>query len=166
MPWTWESFGQYLDGLENKLAVNAGFLVGHCAIRRYVMGEDFAREATPKELDEIAAVFEQVDCRPAASASRPPAPRRTSTATAIRCPSRWASEEEVLRLCEITGRYDGTSLELITQGCLSRFADEEVELMAQMSGVAHRPLNWNVLGVSVDDPDKIDFPVAALGPGP
>jgi N-acyl-D-aspartate/D-glutamate deacylase len=154
LPWTWESFGQYLDGLENKLAVNAGFLVGHCAVRRYVMGEDFAREATPKELDEIAAVFEQSIAAGGLGFSA----TRSSThvdGNGDPVPSRWASEEEVLRLCEITGRYDGTSLELITQGCLSRFADEEVELMAQMSGVAHRPLNWNVLGVSVDDPDKI-----------
>jgi len=29
--WDWESFGEYLDGLEGKTAVNAGFLVGHCA---------------------------------------------------------------------------------------------------------------------------------------
>src|ERR1700730_10260108 len=41
VPWTWERFGEYLDSLENSLAVNAGFMVGHCAIRRYVLGEDF-----------------------------------------------------------------------------------------------------------------------------
>src|SRR6516162_7709384 len=36
--WSWETFGQYLDGLEGRVAVNAGFLVGHCALRRYVLG--------------------------------------------------------------------------------------------------------------------------------
>ncbi|MGZ6998990.1 MAG: amidohydrolase family protein, partial [Acidimicrobiia bacterium] len=36
--WSWETFGDYLDRLEGAIAVNAGFLVGHCAIRRYVMG--------------------------------------------------------------------------------------------------------------------------------
>jgi N-acyl-D-aspartate/D-glutamate deacylase len=154
VPWTWESFGQYLDGLEGNLAVNAGFLVGHCAVRRYVLGEDFAREATPKELDEIASVFEQSVAAGGLGFSA----TRSSThvdGDGQPVPSRWASEEEVLRLCEIAGRYEGTSLELMTQGCLSRFSDEEVELMAQMSGVAHRPLNWNVLAVSVDDPEKI-----------
>lgn len=154
VPWTWETFGQYLDGLEDNLAVNAGFLVGHCAVRRYVMGEDFSREATPKELDEIASVFEQSIAAGGLGFSA----TRSSThidGDGQPVPSRWASEEEVLRLCEITGRYEGTSLELITQGCLGRFSDEEVELMAQMSGTAHRALNWNVLSVSVDDPDKI-----------
>ena len=31
VPWTWESFGEYLGQLEGNLGVNAGFLVGHCA---------------------------------------------------------------------------------------------------------------------------------------
>ena len=33
-----ETFAQYLDALEGRIGVNAGFLVGHCAVRRYVMG--------------------------------------------------------------------------------------------------------------------------------
>ena len=39
VPWSWSSFGEYLGLLEGKLAVNAGFLVGHSALRRVVMGE-------------------------------------------------------------------------------------------------------------------------------
>src|SRR5208282_5832778 len=38
VPWNWKSFGEYLDRLEGNLGVNAGFLVGHCALRRKVMG--------------------------------------------------------------------------------------------------------------------------------
>src|SRR4029079_4913733 len=40
VPWTWETFGEYLDALHGRIAVNAGFMVGHCALRRYVMGPD------------------------------------------------------------------------------------------------------------------------------
>jgi N-acyl-D-aspartate/D-glutamate deacylase len=36
--WSWETFAEYLGRLEGNISVNAGFLVGHCAIRRYVMG--------------------------------------------------------------------------------------------------------------------------------
>ena len=39
VPWDWESFGDYLGKLEGRVAVNAGFMVGHSAIRRVVMGE-------------------------------------------------------------------------------------------------------------------------------
>ena len=38
VPWNWRSFGEYLDALDGKLAINAGFMVGHSALRRYVMG--------------------------------------------------------------------------------------------------------------------------------
>src|SRR4029077_2564561 len=58
VPWTWERFGEYLDSLEHTLAVNAGFMVGHCAIRRYVLGDDFAREASTDELEHIVQIFD------------------------------------------------------------------------------------------------------------
>ena len=52
--WTWDSFGEFLDAFEGNIAVNAGFMVGHCALRRYVMeGDDTRREATPDELAEM-----------------------------------------------------------------------------------------------------------------
>ena len=50
--WSWETFGQFLDRLEGRIAVNAGFLVGHCALRRYVMGEaSLERELDPAEFE-------------------------------------------------------------------------------------------------------------------
>ena len=155
VPWKWETFPEYLDGLEGALAVNAGFMVGHCALRRYVMGADFAREATPAELEQIKKLMDESLAGGGLGFSA----TRSSThvdGDGQPVPSRWASEAEVLALCEIVGQYEGTSLELITQGCLGRFSDEEVEFMAQMTATAHRPLNWNVLSVSADDPGKIE----------
>jgi N-acyl-D-aspartate/D-glutamate deacylase len=63
-------------------------------------------------------------------------------------PSRIASEEELLHLCDVVGSHEGTTLEAIVEGCLKGFSDSEIELMAQMSARANRPLNWNVLGVA------------------
>src|SRR4051795_5075074 len=58
--WKWESFGESLDQLDNSIAVNAGFLVGHCALRRYVMGEDASeREATQKEVGDLVRVLHE-----------------------------------------------------------------------------------------------------------
>jgi len=40
LPWGWETYGEYLRALgQRRLAVNAGGLVGHAALRYYAMGE-------------------------------------------------------------------------------------------------------------------------------
>ena len=58
VPWNWQSFGEYLDQLEGKLAINAGFMVGHSAIRRSVMGDRaVGSEATPEELEKMVELL-------------------------------------------------------------------------------------------------------------
>ncbi|MDH3645128.1 MAG: amidohydrolase family protein, partial [Gammaproteobacteria bacterium] len=40
LPWNWEDYGGYLDALQGlNPAINVAGLVGHCAVRYYVMGE-------------------------------------------------------------------------------------------------------------------------------
>lgn len=58
LPWTWEDYGGYLDALESlRPAINVAGLVGHCALRFYVMGERAVEEqATEAERDEMADV--------------------------------------------------------------------------------------------------------------
>jgi N-acyl-D-aspartate/D-glutamate deacylase len=153
LAWKWETFGEYLDGLDGGIAVNAGFLVGHCALRRYVMGEDFAREATP---DELAAMVRTLH-ESLAAGGLGFTTSRSSThndGDGNPVPSRFASEEEVLALCQVVSEHEGTTLEAIVQGCLGRFSDEEIELLARMSSTAGRPLNWNVLSVDAREADR------------
>lgn len=58
LPWNWESYGGYLDALEGlKPAINVAGMVGHSAVRYYVMGERAVAEpATEDEKREIARV--------------------------------------------------------------------------------------------------------------
>src|ERR1700722_10394460 len=39
LDWSWTSFGDWLGRLDGRIGVNAGFLVGHSAVRRSVMGD-------------------------------------------------------------------------------------------------------------------------------
>ncbi len=60
LPWSWEEYGEYLDALETlSPAINVAGLVGHCAVRFYVMGEraveEQATEAEKREMADVVA---------------------------------------------------------------------------------------------------------------
>jgi N-acyl-D-aspartate/D-glutamate deacylase len=153
-PWDWESFGEYLDGLEGRVGVNAGFLVGHCALRRYVMGAAAVeRAATEVEVDEMVAVLHDSISAGGLGFSTTRSPTHMD-GDERPVASRLASEEELVALCAAAGEHEGTSLEGIVDGCLRGFTDEEADLLARVSAAANRPINWNVLTVTGRRPEK------------
>ena len=56
VPWDWTTTAEYFDHFDNTLAVNAGFMVGHCALRRVVMGERSVGNAATD--DDLTAMVE------------------------------------------------------------------------------------------------------------
>ena len=159
--WQWESFGQYLDRLDGNIAVNAGFLVGHCALRRYVMGaEAVGREATDDELGamvrELHSAIEAGGLGFSTTLSK-----THSDGDGQPVASRWASEAEVLALCGVVRDHEGTTLEGIIDGCLDQFDDAEIDLLARMSAAGDRPLNWNVLTVDSRVPARVPRQLSA-----
>jgi N-acyl-D-aspartate/D-glutamate deacylase len=153
--WDWQSFGEYLDRLDGNLGLNAGFLVGHCAIRRYVMGTDsVGNEASPEQVKAMQELL--ADSLEAGGLGFSTTLSSThSDGDGNPVPSRWSTKEELLALCEVTGRYEGTTLEGIVEGCLDTFKDSEIELFAEMSATANRPINWNVLTVDAAAPERV-----------
>lgn len=159
--WQWESFGQYLNRLDGNIAVNAGFLVGHCALRRYVMGaEAVGREATDDELGamvrELHSAIEAGGLGFSTTLSK-----THSDGDGRPVASRWASEAEVLALCGVVRDHEGTTLEGIIDGCLDQFDDAEIDLLARMSAAGNRPLNWNVLTVDSRVPARVPRQLSA-----
>jgi N-acyl-D-aspartate/D-glutamate deacylase len=154
--WDWESFGDYLDGLEGKTAVNAGFLVGHCALRRYVMGAAAVeREATADETSAMVALLHRSLDEGGLGLST----TRSSTHSdgdGNPVASRVAGVEELLALCSAVGDHEGTTLEGIVEGCLKGFTEDEADLLASMSAAADRPLNWNLLSISGRHRDRAE----------
>ncbi len=153
--WDWVTFAEYLARLDGNVSVNAGFLAGHCAIRRYVMGADaVGNEATPEQIEsmraELAAAIE-------AGALGFSFTQSTSHSDGDGQPvaSRWATKDELIALSDETGKHEGTTLEGIVQGCLDQFADDEIELLAAISAAANRPINWNVLTVDSREPGRV-----------
>ncbi len=75
--------------------------------------------------------------------------------------SRHAGRDELLALCAAVGEHEGTFLEGAFEGGLDKFADDEIELVAAMSGAARRSINWNVLTVDSTVPDRVPRQLAA-----
>ena len=149
LPWDWKSFGDYLQRVEDSgTAVNAGFLTGHSALRRVVMGADAVGEAaTDDQIEQMERLLHEALDAGSMGFSTSQAPTHND-GDGNPVPSRAASRHELLRLAAAVRSHPGTQLECIIAGCLNGFSDDEVDLMTSMSLAADRPLNWNVLGVA------------------
>jgi N-acyl-D-aspartate/D-glutamate deacylase len=161
VPWNWSTFAEYLDRLDGQVGVNVAFLVGHCALRRHVMGADaVGSEATP---DQVAAMVgllhESLEAGGLGFSTTLSFTHSDGDGQPVA--SRWASRDEVLALCGAVRDHEGTTLEYVTDGCLRGFRPDEVELMAAMTLAGRRTLNWNVLTVDAKEPDRYRDQLAA-----
>ncbi|MFJ3578502.1 N-acyl-D-amino-acid deacylase family protein [Streptomyces rubiginosohelvolus] len=153
--WTWSTFREYLDALEGRIAVNAGFMVGHCALRRHVMGADaVGGQPTPAQLDAMLALFHDAMDAGAWGLSTTQSSTH-SDGDGEPVASRHALPEELLALSRAVGEHEGTQLEAIVAGCLDQFSDEEIDLFVDMTAAAGRPLNWNVLTIDAAVPERV-----------
>jgi N-acyl-D-aspartate/D-glutamate deacylase len=151
VPWDWETFGEYLGKLDGHLGVNAGFMAGHSAIRRVVMGKRAVGEkATPAELERMKALLAQSLSQGAMGFSSTVSPTHND-ADGNPVPSRHASREELIELARVCRDYEGTSLEFLP--AVGRFSQEIKQLMSDLSTAAQRPLNWNALNAG--DPETM-----------
>ncbi len=58
--WSWETYPQYMDRIGQRLGMNIAALVGHSAVRQYVMGEAAAeRAASADEITGMRSVMQE-----------------------------------------------------------------------------------------------------------
>ncbi|WP_438293289.1 N-acyl-D-amino-acid deacylase family protein [Streptomyces sp. HUAS TT7] len=153
--WGWSSFGDYLSALDGRIAVNAGFMVGHCALRRHVMGPDaVGGQPSPEQLDAMLALLHDAMDAGAWGLSTTQSSTH-SDGDGKPVASRHALPAELLALSRAVGEHEGTQLEAIVAGCLDQFADDEIDLLVEMSAAAGRPLNWNVLTIDAAVPERV-----------
>ena len=159
VPWDWQSFGDYLARLEGRLAVNAGFLVGHSALRRVVMGERaVGHEANQEELAAMLALLrDSLSQGGLGFSSTRSAAHNDAEGQPV--PSRHASIDELLALCGAVRDFPGTTLEMLPG--TSVFSEEDKEILAGMSLAADRPLNWNLVAPSSDAPEVTEQQLGA-----
>jgi N-acyl-D-aspartate/D-glutamate deacylase len=151
VPWNWRSFGEYLERVEGRLAVNAGFLVGHSALRCAAMGARAVGEpARPADVEAMQALLARSLAEGGLGFSSSWAATHND-GDGRPVPSRAAGREELVALASVLREAPGTSLEFIPG--VGRFSDEQIEVMTEMSLAAGRPLNWNMLVVAAYAPE-------------
>jgi N-acyl-D-aspartate/D-glutamate deacylase len=161
LAWDWQGFGEWIDHLEGAVAVNAGFLTGHSTLRRAVMGDDSV-EGSPSaaQTDAMVRMLHEALAAGSLGFSTSTAPTHLD-GDGRPVPSRAASTDEILALAAALRDHPGTSLEIVLAGVLTGFSEAEIEMMADMSVMAGRPMNWNLLIMRVEDPVRHEALLAA-----
>ena len=128
LPWDWESYGGYLDSIENLgPMINVTGLVGHSATRFYVMGERAIEEqATPDEIEQIAAVAGESVKQGAVGFSVNRHPGHTLPDRRP-IPGTFASREELLAISRAVGKHGG----LMQTGPHFGDLENEMDLLAE-----------------------------------
>jgi N-acyl-D-aspartate/D-glutamate deacylase len=163
------SFGDFLDGLEGRVGVNMGANVGHCAVRRFVMGDDASERAATD--DEVAAMQDLVRAALAEGAIG-----FTSSQLELHVahdgrgvPSNHAAASEIVALSSVLAEAGHGAIEFIPRTFLNGYDDDDRSLLRDMARVSGRPVNVNTLVQLPHAPDgwkrSLDFAEEATGAG-
>src|SRR3954453_7067648 len=125
----WETFPQYMDRLDRNLGVNVGTLIGHTAVRDYVMGDE-GQQGTATD-DEIKAMQQVVRESMEGGALGLSVSRNKGhyDPQGVHIPALWADEKEIFALADVL-RELGTG---IIQSGGGRDAEMKDGLMARLS---------------------------------
>ena len=152
-----ETFPEYLANLDGKLGINAAFYVGHCALRRYVMGDACQeREATDDELAEMRAIVRDAMEAGAAGFSSTHSPTHFDSADRP-VPSRFSSLAELEALVEEAGHAaSGGSIAYLPESAVGGITADDERLLVRMSLASRMPVIIQGLGAR----SKVDAPTA------
>ena len=148
--WKWISTDEYLNALNSRLAINAAALVGHIAVRHYVMGEDAVeRRATAEEVAEMKQLIRQGLEAGAVGFSTNQNPRHIREDKKP-VASRLASDDELGSLLDVLGEMNTGVVQLSGGGADARGRIAYAAAMARRTG---RPVLWQSINHSWSRPD-------------
>jgi N-acyl-D-aspartate/D-glutamate deacylase len=169
VPFRGGTLGDFLAGLDGRLGVNVGANVGHCAVRRYVMGDEASeRAATDEEIAQmrrlVRAAFDQG------------AIGFTSSQLELHVahdgrgvPSNHARPDELIALASVLRDVGRGSIEFIPRTFLNGYDEADRDLVLTMARVSGRPVHLNTLTLLPHAPDgwsrSLEFAEAASDAG-
>ena len=141
VPWTWETFPEYMGAIGQRLGVNVGTLIGHSAVRLYAMGEACSeRAATDAELDVMRRVVGEALEAGALGLSITRNMNHFDIG-GTRIPAACAPESELFALADVL-REAGTGVIQCGGGTNPELKDKLLSRIAQACG---RPVMYNTL---------------------
>ncbi|MBI2181170.1 MAG: amidohydrolase family protein [Deltaproteobacteria bacterium] len=168
--WSWTTFPEYLNRLRGNLGVNVAALMGHCALRQFVMGEaSTERAATPGEIHQMKEIL-KAGVRAGAigfSTNQNPV-HMFADGTPI--PSRLATDEEIIELACALGEINRGAVQ-ISRGSLGVSVPmrETVQLFERIASTSGRPVIWQSIAHRWDRPNEwrelLDLAQQSLGRG-
>ncbi len=153
--WGWTTFPEYLNRLRGHLGVNVAALMGHCALRQFVMGDaSTERAATPAEIHEMKEIL-KAGVRAGAigfSTNQNPV-HMFADGTPI--PSRLATDQEIVELACALGEINQGAVQ-ISRGSLGVSVPlvETVNLFDEIATKSGRPVIWQSIAHRWDRPNE------------
>ena len=143
--WSGGSFAAFLDNLEGRVGVNVAANVGHCALRRMVMGDDASeRAATADEITRMQQALR--DAFTAGAAGFTSSQLELHVAHDGRgVPSNHAAAEELVALAGVVGETRTGAIEFIPRSFLTGYDDDDRRLIRAMASAASVPVHLNTL---------------------
>ena len=139
------SFAEFWSRLEGRLGVNAGGYVGHCAVRRFAMGDDASeRAATAAEIDAMRELVRQAMAEGALGFSTSQIDlHRGDDGRGV--PSNHAAPEELVALASVLADFDHGAIEIIPRSFAEGFDDADRALLLELYRVSGKPIELNIL---------------------
>jgi len=145
VPFRGGGFAEFAGGLEGAIGVNAGLQVGHCALRRHVLGDEAGtREAKPHEIEVMQSLLrEALDAGAVGFSSSQLDMHVDQHGNPV--PSNLATRDELVGLAAVLADYPYGVLEFISRSNLEGHDGADRELMLEMCRVSGKPMNVNPL---------------------
>ena len=148
VPWGWRSYPDYLNRLEGNIGINVGGLVGHIAVRQYVMGEESTqRTATPAEVEKMRGLVRESILGGALGFSTNRNERHMRE-DGLPVPSRLATEEELLSICDVVRELNSG----VIQTNHGRHRVEQIPEYDRIVRRTRRPLIWQSIQYKDSEP--------------
>jgi N-acyl-D-amino-acid deacylase len=146
----WETVPEYLDQLDHHLGVNTGNLIGHTAVRYYIMGDDCQkRTATDEEIKQMQDLLRD-GIKAGALGLSVSRNQGHYDPQGVHIPALWADEKEIFALGDVL-RELGTGL---IQSGGGNGAEVKNGLMSRLSEATGRTVVYNNLLQSMRRPNE------------